>query len=85
MPRQSKYAEMAEKLYEKAGLNINARCENRLNKITSFLRSNYKKANNAVVFTNPNKTESMKKFKLVGKTNARGSGDSSTNVYVGIK
>lgn len=85
MPRQSKYADMAEKLYTKAGLDITQRSNNRLNKITSFLRSNSKNANKAVVFTDSNKVSSMKKAVLVGRTNATHSGGNNTNVYVGIK
>lgn len=85
MARQSKYADLAEKLYAKAGLNITNRSNSRIQKITSFLKSNSKNASNVEVFTDPNKVSKMKKFILVGRTNARRRDDSSTRVYAGIK
>jgi hypothetical protein len=85
MARPSKYAELAEKLYSNAGLIVNKRNSNRISKITSFLKSNSKNATNAVVFTDSNKLTKMKKYVLVGKTNARNANHSSIKVYAGIK
>jgi uncharacterized protein YozE (UPF0346 family) len=85
MARQSKYAEIAEKLYANAGFSISKRSSNRLDKITTFLKNNSKFAMNVEVFTDSTKIDKMKKFILVGKTNARERNGASTSVYAGIK
>jgi hypothetical protein len=83
--RPSKYRNMAESLLEQAGFNTNGRAKSRIEKITVFLRNNYKNANQVFVTDNYKEAEQAKKCKLVGYSNSSESGGKSSSCWVALK
>lgn len=83
--RPSKYSVMAENLLQKGGFKVTGKSQNRIEKITDFLRNNYKNANKVFVTSNFKEVENAKKYKLVGYSNPQIKGQSAERCWVAIK
>lgn len=83
--RPSKYTVLAVNLLEKAGFNTDTRSKNRIEKISNFLKNNYRNSSRIFVTSNYSDAENAKKSQLVGYSNAPSKLHHSSRCWVVLK